>query len=249
MKNLPLDRQKIIAANRAQLRDRVKPDEHFIHCHWASERALVAFIPPSARTLLDLGCGPTGGLLMHLQDLTYIGLDLVHEYTVSLQRRHTPTGPWEFARRAWLTSTMETLPFPDAYFDVVYSRHSLEHSPYLPAALDEIHRVLKPGGRFLFCVPARVDDIEPTHFTRWPGRRWAAAFSRVGHVRHQAHHDFFIDEFYGFVEKPGGSKAPWLNRLRRAVDFWYGQGLLPLWVLRLLVSTRSRFRRLAGLQD
>jgi SAM-dependent methyltransferase len=40
----------------------------------------------------------------------------------------------------------ENLPFADASFDIVYSWGVIHHSPNTPAAVAEIHRVLKPGG-------------------------------------------------------------------------------------------------------
>jgi len=42
----------------------------------------------------------------------------------------------------------ERLPFDDRYFDRVLAIHVLEHLPDLPRALNEIARVLTPGGRF-----------------------------------------------------------------------------------------------------
>jgi len=40
----------------------------------------------------------------------------------------------------------ENLPFPDASFDAVYSWGVLHHSPDTQKAINEVHRVLKPGG-------------------------------------------------------------------------------------------------------
>ena len=44
----------------------------------------------------------------------------------------------------------ERLPFEDASFDRVSSNGVLHHTPDMSAALREIRRVLRPGGRF--CV-------------------------------------------------------------------------------------------------
>jgi SAM-dependent methyltransferase len=41
----------------------------------------------------------------------------------------------------------ERLPFADATFDYVYSWGVLHHTPGTKSAIDELHRVLKPGGR------------------------------------------------------------------------------------------------------
>src|SRR6185437_8225251 len=43
--------------------------------------------------------------------------------------------------------------FDDGYFDRVLAIHVLEHLPKLPAAVDELHRVLKPGGVFAVVIP------------------------------------------------------------------------------------------------
>ena len=41
------------------------------------------------------------------------------------------------------------LPFPDASFDVVFSKDSIVQIPDKPSFFAEVHRVLRPGGRFL----------------------------------------------------------------------------------------------------
>jgi ubiquinone/menaquinone biosynthesis C-methylase UbiE len=43
----------------------------------------------------------------------------------------------------------EDLPFPDATFDVVYSFGVLHHTPNTQKTLDEVLRVLKPGGEMI----------------------------------------------------------------------------------------------------
>jgi SAM-dependent methyltransferase len=47
----------------------------------------------------------------------------------------------------------ERIPYADAFFDRVVVIHVLEHLPNLPAALDEVHRVLKPDGVFSAVLP------------------------------------------------------------------------------------------------
>jgi 2-polyprenyl-3-methyl-5-hydroxy-6-metoxy-1,4-benzoquinol methylase len=48
----------------------------------------------------------------------------------------------------------EDLEFPGDHFDFVVSVHAIEHIPDLDAALSEMARVLKPGGRAVFIYPA-----------------------------------------------------------------------------------------------
>ena len=50
-------------------------------------------------------------------------------------------------RSRLLVTNSERLPFEDASFDLVYSWGVIHHSPDTPAAVREIRRVLRPGGR------------------------------------------------------------------------------------------------------
>lgn len=56
------------------------------------------------------------------------------------------------------------LTYPDSSFDVVLTSETLEHIPDLQLALDEIYRVLVPGGRHLFTIP-QLPHV-PTTFAR-----------------------------------------------------------------------------------
>jgi ubiquinone/menaquinone biosynthesis C-methylase UbiE len=61
----------------------------------------------------------------------------------------------------------EHLPFEDARFDTVVSTFTLCSIPDVSHALREIHRVLKPGGKFLFLEHGR--SPEPA-LARWQDR-------------------------------------------------------------------------------
>lgn len=59
----------------------------------------------------------------------------------------------------------ESLPFPDASFDLILGHAVLHHLPDLGRAFDEFFRVLKPGGRLMFAgEPSRFGD----RLARWP---------------------------------------------------------------------------------
>jgi SAM-dependent methyltransferase len=53
----------------------------------------------------------------------------------------------------------EAIPFPDRHFDAVVMSEVLEHldDDALARARDEVHRVLRPGGRLIVTVPAREE--------------------------------------------------------------------------------------------
>lgn len=95
-------------------------------------------------TMLDVGTGP-GDFPARLRAKGHRG----HLVGVDLS-----PGMIERARAAcpvaeFLVADAAAHPFPDATFDVVTARHMLYHVPDIPAALAEMRRVLKPGGRFL----------------------------------------------------------------------------------------------------
>jgi len=61
-----------------------------------------------------------------------------------------------------------TLPFADDTFDSIFSSEVFEHVFNLPQIIDELHRVLKPGGKMLLTVPFVWDEHEiPYDFARY----------------------------------------------------------------------------------
>jgi len=47
----------------------------------------------------------------------------------------------------------QRLDFPGRHFDRILAIHVLEHLPALPAAIDEVHRLLRPDGQFCVVIP------------------------------------------------------------------------------------------------
>ena len=61
----------------------------------------------------------------------------------------------------------ETLPFEDGEFDLVIGHAVLHHIPDVELALREVLRVLRPGGRFVFCgEPTARGDIVARQLSR-----------------------------------------------------------------------------------
>ncbi|USN98060.1 MAG: methyltransferase domain-containing protein [Phycisphaeraceae bacterium] len=54
----------------------------------------------------------------------------------------------------------EDLPFGDAMFEVVWSQDAILHSGDRARVLDEVDRVLKPSGKFVFTDPMRTDSAD-----------------------------------------------------------------------------------------
>jgi SAM-dependent methyltransferase len=94
--------------------------------------------------VLDIGCS----LGYTLQAARELGMESagtdVSEFAVE-----------QCSRQGFVTKvgTMSALPFADAHFGIVTMKHVLEHTPDPRAALQEVRRVLKPGGGLFIAVP------------------------------------------------------------------------------------------------
>ncbi|MCK0189745.1 class I SAM-dependent methyltransferase [Arenibacter sp. F20364] len=76
------------------------------------------------------------------------------------------------------------LPFTDNSFDVILCNHVLEHIPDDTKAMEELYRVLKPGGWGVFQIPQdlnRADTYEDNSITDKKER--AKIFGQYDHVR------------------------------------------------------------------
>jgi ubiquinone/menaquinone biosynthesis C-methylase UbiE len=98
----------------------------------------------SGLSVLDVGCGQGIDLCEYaLTGATVTGVDLTPRH-VELAREHLDELGLE---GSVVLGDAENLPFPDETFDRVSSNGVLHHTPNMPRALSEIHRVLRPGGR------------------------------------------------------------------------------------------------------
>jgi len=57
--------------------------------------------------------------------------------------------------------SFENIPEPDQSFDAVWSQDAFLHSGNREQVLQEINRVLKPGGQLIFTDPMQADDCPP----------------------------------------------------------------------------------------
>lgn len=96
----------------------------------------------TGESALDLACG-TGDIAFRLagRGAAVVGLDFTPRM-IELAR-----GRPGASRLAWIVGDMGSLPVAAGRFDLVTAGYGLRNVPDLPAALDEIFRVLRPGGR------------------------------------------------------------------------------------------------------
>jgi ubiquinone/menaquinone biosynthesis C-methylase UbiE len=102
-----------------------------------------AFPDLHGRRVLEVGCG-RGHLLQILQEA---GADAVG---IDTNPQAIATG----VTSGMAVGDAERLAYPDRSFDAVVSVHAIEHLEDLDGALEEMVRVLRPGGRMLLIYPA-----------------------------------------------------------------------------------------------
>lgn len=97
--------------------------------------------------VLDIGCG-SGGITLHLVEAHHAGhatgFDV--ELPVIEKARAYAAGRGLSDRAEFVQAPPGPLPFPDAAFDVVFSKDAIIHVPDKEAVFADIFRVLKPGG-------------------------------------------------------------------------------------------------------
>jgi SAM-dependent methyltransferase len=118
-------------------------EEHRYQKEWHIPAA-ADFSSARGKKVLEIGCGlGTDGAQFALAGADYTGIDLT-DAAVDLARRRFDLFNLPGTFR---TADAENLDFPDESFDVVYSHGVLHHTPDTVRAVQEIHRVLRPGGR------------------------------------------------------------------------------------------------------
>jgi ubiquinone/menaquinone biosynthesis methyltransferase len=108
---------------------------------WKRRLIALAAPPPGVRAL-DLATG-TGDIAIALasEGARVVGLD------ITLRMIELAKGKSDVAR--FLVGDMLALPFPSGSFDLVTTGYGLRNVPNLSTAIDEIGRVLAPGGQVL----------------------------------------------------------------------------------------------------
>lgn len=132
--------------------------------------------------VLDAGCG-TGGasVLAHARGAIVSGCDAAEAMLV-IARRRLPESNFRLAE-------LESLPYPDAAFDVVLAINSLQFTHDAAAAARELARVTAPGGRVVVvvwaldhCEQKAIFDAILALFEKPPKGRGVFALSAPGDV-------------------------------------------------------------------
>lgn len=119
---------------------------------WKRRLIALAAPPPGARAL-DLATG-TGDIAFALaaKGARVVGLDITLRMIELARHKQTDGARGKtdvHERSSFLVGDMLALPFPSGSFDIVTTGYGLRNVPNLSTAIDEIGRVLTPGGQVL----------------------------------------------------------------------------------------------------
>jgi ubiquinone/menaquinone biosynthesis C-methylase UbiE len=107
---------------------------------------------------LEIGAG-TGYFSLNLLRAGMVDEAVATDISLGMLRQLEGSAARLGLRVATVQCEADTLPFPDDSFDLVFGHAVLHHLPDLGAAFDEFRRVLRPGGRMVFCgEPSRHGD-------------------------------------------------------------------------------------------
>ncbi|MDO8506893.1 MAG: class I SAM-dependent methyltransferase [Candidatus Limnocylindria bacterium] len=175
----------------------------------------------AGQRVLDVACGG-GYLLMEAErrGLVTSGIDIA-DAALAKARRFAPKSELR-------QGDAEALPYADASFDIVTCLGSLEHFLRPPVALEEIRRVLAPGGRAIIVVPNQwfaydvargwLEGVGLSH-----GQESERYFS-IAQARELVGHSFWIrhDEGWNPPAQLAHATRPFTGRWRGAALRVYG---------------------------
>lgn len=116
---------------------------------WKAKLVSIADVRAGERAL-DLASG-TGDIAFAVaaRGAKTVGLDITHRMLQLAQAKVGPAPARSLGGGGFITGDMTSLPFRSSSFDLVTTGYGLRNVPDLTAAIDEIARVLRPGGRLL----------------------------------------------------------------------------------------------------
>jgi MPBQ/MSBQ methyltransferase len=122
-------------------------------------------VAPGAR-LLDVGCGIGGAARMAATTgATVTGIDLTPEFVETARLLSDRVGLGD--RTEFRTTAGESMPLDDGSFDAAVMVHVGMNVPDKTAVFAEVHRVLRPGGRFALYEQVRTGEGELPYPLPW----------------------------------------------------------------------------------
>jgi len=133
----------------------------------ASERTVQALIdlagpaPAEEGCVVDLGSG-YGGASRRMAQQWQVNVHAVNISAVENMRHRDLNNAAGLAKLITVhDASFEEVPLPDGIADVVWSQDAILHSGNRLKVMNEVSRLLKPGGVFVLTDPMACDGIEP----------------------------------------------------------------------------------------
>ena len=127
--------------------------EHWHRYHFAARWA-------KGRRVLDVACGEGYGTALLARHAAHVtGVDLAPAAIAHARGTYAALSNVEFVE-----ASCTQMPLPDASFDVVVSFETVEHITGQAEFLDEIARVLKPGGLVVLSCPNKLEYSDKRDF-------------------------------------------------------------------------------------
>lgn len=143
--------------------------------------------------VLDVGCGAgalTAALKRYRPDLDLVGLDFSQKCIQLARKRHP--------KIKFIRGDVHRLPFEKEAFEAVLANHLIEHLYQPQMVLEEICRVLKPGGVFFSSTPLEGNW---SSLVKWLRAIRQFKDNRVSYLGHQQ--AFSQKEYLGLLRKAG----------------------------------------------
>ena len=97
------------------------------------------------RTVLEIGLGQGADSMQIIKrGAIYYGIDLTEESIKRLKERFSL---FNLPYKEVVKANALTIPYENDFFDIVYTHGVIHHSPEIKKIVNEIYRVLKPGGK------------------------------------------------------------------------------------------------------
>ncbi len=132
------------------------------------------------KKILDVGCG-IGVFEELLPDLNITGLDTSQRFLEEAKNR---------IKKEFVFGNAENLPFDDNTFDGVFSVATLEFVENYKAAVREIYRVLKPGGKIVILI-----TNSKSAYVRAQKEKRNSYYNRIPRINLRDMRECFVDRF------------------------------------------------------
>lgn len=200
---------------------------------------MVFFADPQVRSrALDIGTGPgvvAATVAQYVQEV--VGIDISEDMLEQAQEQNKHNPGIKF-----LLSNVENMEFQDNHFDMATARMVFHHVADCEAALNEVFRVLAPGGCFVLC-----EGVPPDHLTR---QRYEDIFALK-----EERHTFSEAELINMFDRAGFENILIMPHFMRQVSLnnWLNNGALEQEAIdeirRLHLEADAHFKRVYRLSE